>query len=270
MDDEYDEPRRRTPTPPYSQLEPQPPDEVTWPARPFRSVFDPPRPVEGDLPRPASAYHNPPRPFRWVSPQEELRRADEGRGEGDLPRQAMDEDEQDAAKAVEAKKKNRFIVFIGNLPYTTTDEALATHFASVKPAAIRHITKPGSSNTNGFPESKGYAFVEFEDYDRLKTCLKSFHRSEFTCGGKMRQMNVELTAGGGGKGEARKEKTRAKNEKLGEERKRRMIEEAKKKAEKLESSKEEDAAAAPAAAANGWGHEDRGGMHPARMAMMSR
>lgn len=219
--------------------------------------------------------------------------------EADEP-EADAEAEQAAAKAAEATKKNRFIVFIGNLPYTTTTAALEAHFASVKPASIRHITKPASAvkNANGFPESKGYAFVEFEDYDRLKTCLRSFHRSEFTCGGKMRQMNVELTAGGGGKGEVRKEKVRAKNEKLGEERKRRMVEEAKRKAERLEvngegevvdkaakkaakekksskkKSKQNDkpdvdvTITEPVQAPSGWGTADRGGMHPSRLAML--
>lgn len=140
--------------------------------------------------------------------------------------------------ATASDKKNRFIAFIGNLPYDTTTQSLHRHFASITPVSIRHLTEkanwndpslPSSKARNSggeastAPKSKGYAFLEFENYDRLLTCLKLYHHSMFSAvegKGSSRRINVELTAGGGGAGEGRKEKLRVKNERLGEERKR--------------------------------------------------
>ncbi|KAL9127947.1 MAG: hypothetical protein Q9175_007635 [Cornicularia normoerica] len=115
------------------------------------------------------------------------------------------------------QKAQRFIVFIGNLPYTATHESISKHFAKINPNAIRHRKE----KTTG--KSKGFAFLEFEGYDRLKTCLKIYHQSIFEDGeSPARKLNVELTAGGGGgKSKDRKSKLRAKNERLNEQRKRR-------------------------------------------------
>lgn len=116
-----------------------------------------------------------------------------------------------------APKKSRFIVFIGNLPYDATTEAIEKHFSKIKPDSVRHITqKPESGkNQRGPPKSKGFAFLEFTNFDRMKTCLKLYHHTKFddTTGGT-RKINVELTAGGGGTGEARSKKLKAKNAKL--------------------------------------------------------
>ncbi|KAF7189192.1 putative RNA-binding protein [Pseudocercospora fuligena] len=163
------------------------------------------------------------------------------------------------AKSEEDKSsKNRFIVFVGNLPYKTTDSSLDKHFAKLKPYTLRHRTDPKTK------KSKGFAFLEFENYDRMKTCLKLYHHSLFdpeaiergeapiepgaetteplpaqddAFRGRhqkkkketARRINVELTAGGGGKTDERKEKIKAKNAKLDEERKRRAEEERKAK-----------------------------------------
>lgn len=117
-------------------------------------------------------------------------------------------------------------------------------------------------------KSKGYAFLEFDGYDHMKTCLKLFHHSMFDDGiSPPRKISVELTyvyfpflsslilyilcymrcecvfgmmadiydcfrAGGGGNTKDRKDKIKAKNDKLNEERHRRIHEEAKAKAEK--------------------------------------
>jgi nucleolar protein 6 len=99
-------------------------------------------------------------------------------------------------------------------------------------------------------KSKGYAFLEFEGYDHMKTCLKLFHHSNFDDGiSPPRKISVELTyvapplvqvlcshvrcsAGGGGNTKDRKDKIKAKNNKLNEERVRRIQEEAKTKAAK--------------------------------------
>lgn len=55
-------------------------------------------------------------------------------------------------------KKHRFIVFIGNLPYTATTEQIKQHFASVSPSSVRHSTDKSTG------KSKGFAFLEFDDY----------------------------------------------------------------------------------------------------------
>lgn len=143
-------------------------------------------------------------------------------------------------------KKTRFIVFVGNLPFTTTSASLAEHFVKIHPDSIRHITqragevdktlakqshnsKRSAAQDAEEPKSKGFAFLEFASYDRMRTCLKLYHHSVF----EDRKINVELTAGGGGKksGE-RKEKLKAKNERLNGQRQRRSEEEVKAKAKK--------------------------------------
>lgn len=77
---------------------------------------------------------------------------------------------------------------LGNLPFTTTQISLTQHFAKIKPSAIRHRT---SKDTG---KSKGFAFVEFGCYDRMKTCLQLYHHSAFNDGlSPARLINVELT-----------------------------------------------------------------------------
>lgn len=74
------------------------------------------------------------------------------------------------------------------MPYTATDESISKHFAKVQPKSIRHRTEKVSR------KSKGFAFLEFEGYDRMKTCLKIFHGSNFDDGiSPARKLNVELT-----------------------------------------------------------------------------
>lgn len=110
-----------------------------------------------------------------------------------------------------AQKARRFIVFIGpstleysnilgqlsdgtmftpgNLPNTATDESIRTHFAKINPKSIRHRKEKETG------KSKGFAFLEFEGYDRMKTCLKLYHQSNFEDGtSPTRELNVELTS----------------------------------------------------------------------------
>ncbi|KAL9116313.1 MAG: hypothetical protein Q9187_007162 [Circinaria calcarea] len=121
------------------------------------------------------------------------------------------------ASEVQVKRSNksqRFICFVGNLPFTATTGSISKHFAKVQPTSVRHRT------TKDTGKSKGFAFLEFGGYDRMKTCLKLFHHSIFDDGlSPARKVNVELTAGGGGaKSKDRRTKLFAKNEKLNEER----------------------------------------------------
>ncbi|EMC98374.1 hypothetical protein BAUCODRAFT_121246 [Baudoinia panamericana UAMH 10762] len=137
----------------------------------------------------------------------------------------------EGTEAVEQPHKSRFILFVGNLPFNTTDATLQAYFKKLAPFNLRHRTDPQTK------KSKGFAFLEFENYDRMETCLKLYHHGMFDpedyvagigksqAKGKKksgRRINVELTAGGGGKAGARMEKIKAKNVKLEEERKRRL------------------------------------------------
>ncbi|KAI9740128.1 MAG: hypothetical protein M1818_004879 [Claussenomyces sp. TS43310] len=137
----------------------------------------------------------------------------------------------DEARETEGKAP-RFIVFIGNLPYSTTTASIQKHFAIIKPKSVRHLTRKDDPS-----KSKGCAFVEFEGYDHMKTCLKQFHHSTFDDGlSAPRKINVELTVGGGGKTEHRIAKIGEKNQKLDEERIRRMHEEEKAKLVRREAA----------------------------------
>lgn len=177
----------------------------------------------------------------------------------------------------------RFIVFVGNLPYSTTDDSLQTHFKSLQPFTLRHRTDPKTK------KSKGFAFLEFEGYDRMKTALKLFHHSYFdpeapeglkaqepevqprSFGrGKPkkpsgRKINVELTAGGGGGKDNRKEKIRVKNVRLEEQRERRAEFERK---EKLRQDRKDGKKKPDESADADAGPGAMEGIHPSRLANM--
>jgi len=117
------------------------------------------------------------------------------------------------------KVKQRFILFLGNLKYTTTLEAIRAHFSvCVPPPTVRLLTpKPSTkSSTKPVVKSKGCAFLEFTHRGALQQGLK-LHHSQLDG----RQVNVELTAGGGGKGDTRLKKLKERNKELeGQRRKR--------------------------------------------------
>ncbi|KAF9150367.1 hypothetical protein BGX21_004679 [Mortierella sp. AD011] len=135
------------------------------------------------------------------------------RGKGSTKDQAAEEgveEEAKADKAVKAPPKNqKFIVFVGNLPFNITKEQLEKHFESCgKISSVRvqtdKVTKKG----------KGFAFMEFPDVESMQKAL-FFNKTLIN----ERPINVELTAGGGGnKSAARKKKIAEKNEALNEER----------------------------------------------------
>ncbi|KAH0838147.1 hypothetical protein J3R83DRAFT_6398 [Lanmaoa asiatica] len=110
------------------------------------------------------------------------------------------------------KTKQRFILFLGNLKYTTTPEAIQVHFSvCVPPPTVRLLTpKPSTkSTTKPVIKSKGCAFLEFKHHGALQQGLK-LHHSQLDG----RQINVELTAGGGGKGLTRIKKLKERNKDL--------------------------------------------------------
>lgn len=77
---------------------------------------------------------------------------------------------------------------IGNLPFSANADSVAKHFAKIQPTDIRvPAEKVGR-------KSRGFAFLEFDAYDRMKTCLKLYHHSLFDDGeSPARKINVELT-----------------------------------------------------------------------------
>jgi nucleolar protein 6 len=76
----------------------------------------------------------------------------------------------------------------GNLPFTATKDRVAEHFKKVEPSGVRLNY---NKDTGKF---KGFAFVEFDRYDRMKTCLKLYHHTTFDDGiSPARKINVELT-----------------------------------------------------------------------------
>ncbi|CAE6487142.1 unnamed protein product [Rhizoctonia solani] len=117
-------------------------------------------------------------------------------------------------------KLKRFILFVGNLPYTISKEQILEHFSECNPAPAIRLLTPKSRT--GKPQtavqaakSKGCAFLEFSSHSAMQVAIQK-HHSELAG----RQINVELTAGGGGNSGQRKEKLRTRNHTLNEQRKR--------------------------------------------------
>ncbi|SYW77795.1 related to NOP6 - protein with possible role in rRNA processing [Ustilago bromivora] len=131
-------------------------------------------------------------------------------------------------------KGNKYILFIGNMAFTTTTDTISKHFGqtcgevpSVRlltkkadpnalanlPASKRKSIAKGKAQDPTKAQSKGCAFVEFKSSEALRKALK-FHHTML----EGRNINVELTAGGGGKSESRQEKIKAKNAGLEKER----------------------------------------------------
>ncbi|KAG6832530.1 hypothetical protein H0H92_000159 [Tricholoma furcatifolium] len=121
----------------------------------------------------------------------------------------------EVATKPKADAKQRFILFPefiqtkGNLKYTTSREAIEKHFAHCDPPPSIRLLTPKSAGGKTTQKSKGCAFLEFTHRNALQQALK-LHQSELD--GRM--INVELTAGGGGKSESRLEKVRQRNKQL--------------------------------------------------------
>ncbi|KAI0040807.1 hypothetical protein FA95DRAFT_813898 [Auriscalpium vulgare] len=169
-------------------------------------------------------------------------RAEDGEREPDqlaVPGAADAAGAEDSAEVKGKEKgKQRLILFVGNLKYTTSKADILAHFADCgtlhmpvqqllcshladPPPSIRLLTpkalKPGAPKT----KSKGCAFLEFSSRPALQQALK-LHQSDLDG----RRINVELTAGGGGKGEARLAKVKERNKGLAAQRTKRLQKEA--------------------------------------------
>ena len=180
----------------------------------------------------------------------------------------------EAEESSKQDQQAKFIVFVGNLPYSTTTEQIQVHFAKLAPFKVRH----GTDKHTGKP--KGFAFLEFEHYDRMKTCLKLYHHSMFDPDNpeqdgqqvheerrqmtrRGRRINVELTAGGGGKSKQRSEKIKTKNQRLGEQRERRLLKEKAEKTKTAHERRDNPATGVNADAGDG-------DIHPSRAKLMKR
>ncbi|KAH7914775.1 hypothetical protein BJ138DRAFT_316160 [Hygrophoropsis aurantiaca] len=140
-----------------------------------------------------------------------------------------------------AQTKQRFILFLGNLKYTTSLETIQTHFAACDPPpSIRLLTpKPigGKLPSKPITKSKGCAFLEFKHRNALQQGLKLHHTQL-----DGRQINVELTAGGGGKSEARIGKVKERNKELEAQRRKRQEKQEKQPAKEQNLPRAEGAA----------------------------
>ncbi|KAG8734576.1 hypothetical protein FRC10_011650, partial [Ceratobasidium sp. 414] len=108
---------------------------------------------------------------------------------------------------------------LGNLPYNISKEQIQEHFReSEPPPSIRLLTsKPRSGKPQTAAQaakSKGCAFLEFSSHGAMQLAIRK-HHTELVG----RRINVELTAGGGGNSDQRKEKLRLRNRTLDEQRK---------------------------------------------------
>eukprot|EP00158_Paraphelidium_tribonemae_P002617 Partr_v1_DN25520_c0_g1_i1_m20815 putative RNA binding protein len=104
---------------------------------------------------------------------------------------------------------NRYILFIGNLPFSATVDQLMKHFKAVESVkSVRLLTDKVTK------KPKGFAFLELDDQESYAKAL-AYHHTMF----KNRQINVEKTAGGGGNSESRKRKLTEKNAQLNDKRK---------------------------------------------------
>ncbi|KAH6874891.1 hypothetical protein B0T10DRAFT_199856 [Thelonectria olida] len=156
------------------------------------------------------------------------------------------------AEEADSAKKDRHIVFVGNLPFTATAATIEAHFSSLSPASVRCMSDPNSDKP-----CRGFAFVEFSKVWHMRTCLDKFHHSMFNDEvSPPRRINVELTAGGGGKTKKRKDKIIEKNRKLDENRTKRI--------DREKNAKEENKGNGNSATAQQQHMEDS--IHPSRRA----
>ncbi|KAJ7103295.1 hypothetical protein B0H15DRAFT_795457 [Mycena belliarum] len=145
--------------------------------------------------------------------------AGQGRdGDGEEPKRKKKKGSTGATTNVEAgtktEVKQRFILFVGNLKYTTTADALKAHFAACDPPPTVRLRTQKPVPGKPANKSKGCAFVEFTHRNALQQGLK-LHQSDL----EGRKINVELTVGGGGKSDTRLSKLKTRNKGLFDQRK---------------------------------------------------
>ncbi|KAF3802240.1 putative RNA-binding protein [Colletotrichum gloeosporioides] len=186
------------------------------------------------------------------------------------PTPAAEEQEEEPA---EGGKREKYIVFVGNLPYTANKESIRAHFSAYNPSAVRCLNKDNDPNV-----CRGIAFLEFSNGSNMRTCLDKMHHTEFDDGlSPARRINLELSyalpstpppssstdpyanqglsysAGGGGKSKFRREKIKSRNVQLDENRVKRMQKEEEYKKQRV---------------SEGGTNTQQDSIHPSRLALM--
>ncbi|KAJ3954508.1 hypothetical protein N0V92_008999 [Colletotrichum tropicale] len=162
------------------------------------------------------------------------------------PAPAAEEQEEEPA---EGGKREKYIVFVGNLPYTANKESIRAHFSAYNPSAVRCLNKDNNPNV-----CRGIAFLEFSNGSNMRTCLDKMHHTEFDDGlSPARRINLELSAGGGGKSKFRREKIKSRNVQLDENRVKRMQKEEEYKKQRV---------------SEGGSNTQQDSIHPSRLALM--
>ncbi|CAH3183560.1 unnamed protein product [Porites evermanni] len=110
---------------------------------------------------------------------------------------ASAQDDSNSKTENEGKQDKRYILFIGNMPYTVKEEDVKWHFRCTGKGSIKDFRLM----TKKTGESKGCGFIEFNNKESYWKALNLHHS---TLDG--RKINVEITCGGGGKGQTRKKK----------------------------------------------------------------
>ncbi|ORY97564.1 hypothetical protein BCR43DRAFT_523710 [Syncephalastrum racemosum] len=109
------------------------------------------------------------------------------------------------ARERQQQQKSRYILFVGNLAKDVGKEDLSKFLAEQVDGEVE--VRLGT--VKGTNESKGYAFAEFKNNDCFMKCLQ-LDGQKFAS----RKLNIQLTAGGGGKTAARTEKIKERNDTL--------------------------------------------------------
>lgn len=64
-------------------------------------------------------------------------------------------------------------LYVGNLPYSTTDESLTQHFAAHNPASAMVIKDRDSGR------SRGFGFVKFDNDSDADAAVAALHEQDF-------------------------------------------------------------------------------------------
>ncbi|XP_020611495.1 uncharacterized RNA-binding protein C365.04c-like isoform X1 [Orbicella faveolata] len=127
----------------------------------------------------------------------------------EAPEKKISVKQESTDKLENDEKKNRYILFVGNLPFSVNEEQVKDHFRCTENIKeFRLMTKKTG-------ESKGCGFLEF---DNKASYWKALNLHHSVMAG--RKINVEITCGGGGKGEKREKKLRERKSKFRQGRKR--------------------------------------------------
>lgn len=86
---------------------------------------------------------------------------------------------------------------------------------------MRLLTEKAAPGSKTPPKSRGIAFLELSTGSEMQACLRLHHTIL-----NNRQINVELTAGGGGKSAVRRDKIAERNSRVGTQREKRAEKEA--------------------------------------------